>query len=152
MCALGSLVVLRSMVTETIRAAGHQNVSAHHSSTFEVTTDSFLTPAGDCIIGINATKAPADFSTAFVESCRSRTTTIVARIAVENLTMTITGSGHPDLTLSSSRSLVGRTSEYIDDRTVMINADTAAGSIDRALVDFLTDGADLVMTLDARTE
>jgi len=55
---------------EVIHARGHENVSAEHASTFEVTTDDFLTAAGDCILAIDADRAPADFDPDFVAACR----------------------------------------------------------------------------------
>lgn len=137
------------MRTETIHADGHENVVASHASTFEVTADAFLTPAGDCILGIRADKTPSDFSRAFVSTCQSRSTTITARISVRDESAVITGNGHPDLTFSSPSSLVGRTSEYVDDRTVMVNADGAAGSVSRDLIRLLKQGNRLTMTLEA---
>jgi len=132
---------------ETVRAVGHENVRASHASTFELTTDDWLTPAGDCILGIEADRAPADFDAAFVEACQRETATITATIAVDGRTATVTGRGHPGLTFADDRSLVGRTSDHVDDRTVMIDADAAAGDLDRALVAALADGAAVTLTL-----
>jgi len=132
---------------ETVRAAGHEHVTAAHESTFEVTTDDFLTPAGDCILGIEADRAPADFDSAFVAACQSADADIVAEFATANHEFTVTGRGHPELTFENERGLVGRTSEYVDDRTVMVGADAAASDFDAALVEALADGADLELTL-----
>jgi len=44
--------------TEVIRARGHENVQSTHASTFEVTSDDWLTPAGDCILAIEADRTP----------------------------------------------------------------------------------------------
>lgn len=136
---------------EVIRATGHPNVLAEHTSTFEVTTDDYLTPAGDCILAIEADRAPADFDPEFVEACRDRGATITAELAVESAdgprVETITGSGHPDLSFESERSAVGRTSDHVDERTVMIDADSPALGVDREIVDALADGADATLTL-----
>lgn len=132
---------------ERIRARGHEAVSATHASTFEVTTDDWLTPAGDCILAIDADRAPADFSPAFVSACRTADATITASLDVADYGDTITGRGHPDLTFDDRRSAVGRTSEYVDDRTIMVDADTAAADLDRELVTALADGAELSMVL-----
>ena len=59
----------------------------------------------------------------------------------------VEGRGHPDLTLGGDRSMVARTSTYVDDRTVMVEADTAAADVDRDLVAALADGADLECVL-----
>ena len=132
---------------ERIRARGHQNVTANHESTFELTTDDWLTPAGDCILGVEADKAPRDFSPAFVAACRDETATIVAEVTVGRRTATITGRGHPALTFENPRSSVGRTSDYVDDRTVMVEADAAAADLDRGLVSALASGSTLSMVL-----
>ena len=48
---------------------------------------------------------------------------------------------------TSDRSLVCRTSEYIDDRTVAVGMDRAAADLDGELVAALADGAELTLTL-----
>ena len=131
---------------EIVRARGHEHVAATHESTFEVTTDDFLTPAGDCILGIEADRAPADFDPAFVEACRSADARITMTFEAGGQETTVTGWGHPDLTFASERSAVGRTSNYVDDRTVMVGADRAAAGFDRDLVTALADGAELRVT------
>ncbi|MFB6205219.1 MAG: DUF371 domain-containing protein [Haloglomus sp.] len=140
---------------EVVHAHGHEHVRAEHESTFEVTTDDWLTPAGDCILAIEADRAPADFADAFVEACRDAGARIEATIAVDPdrdwddpaHRTTVTGHGHPDLTFADERSAVGRTSDHVDDRTVLLGADAAAADLDRDLVDALADGADLRLTL-----
>ncbi|GGL63163.1 DUF371 domain-containing protein [Halocalculus aciditolerans] len=131
----------------TLTAEGHENVSAQHASTFEFTTDDFLTPAGDCILGIEADAAASDVPRDFVDACQSEDATITARLDADGHEATITGSGHPDLTYTNDRSMVGRTSTYVDDRTILVDADTAAGDLDRDLVDALAAGATLTVTL-----
>ena len=132
---------------ETVHATGHEHVSAEHASTLELTSDDFLTPAGDCILGIEAHRVPSEFDEAFVAACRDADATITATLLAAGHTATVTGSGHPDLTFESDRSHVLRTSDYVDERTVMVGADAAAADIDRDLVAAVADGADLTMTL-----
>jgi len=132
---------------EVIRARGHEHVSAEHASTFEVTRDDFLTPAGDCILGIEADRAPADFETGFVAACRDPEVTVRATLEAGGCTEVVEARGHPDLPFASDRSLVVRTSEYVDGRTVAVGADVAAGDLDRDLVRALSDGAALTLTL-----
>ncbi|MFC6826247.1 DUF371 domain-containing protein [Halopelagius fulvigenes] len=137
---------------EVVRARGHENVAAEHASTFEVTSDDWLTPAGDCILAVEADRVPADFDEEFVEACRDEDATITAEIAVETdegetFAQTVAGRGHPDLTFEDDRSHVGRTSDYVDDRTVLVGAEGAAADFDRELVAALADGASLTLTL-----
>jgi hypothetical protein len=138
--------------TERIVASGHENVTGTHETTFEVTADDYLTPAGDCILAIDADRAPANFDPAFVTACQDATATITARIVVENaeggpLETTVTGRGDPELSFESDRGAVARTSEYVDERTILVDADAAAADLDRTMVDALAGGASLELTL-----
>jgi hypothetical protein len=132
---------------EVIHARGHENVSAEHASTFEVTSDDWLTPTGDCILAVEADRTPADFDPAFVDACRNADATITVEFEAAGLTEAVTGRGHPDLTFEGERSAVGRTSDYADDRTILVGADKAAGDFDRGLVAALADGAAVTVTL-----
>ena len=125
---------------EVIHAKGHENVSAEHASTFEITTDDWLTPAGDCILAVEADRAPADFAPEFIEACRDSGATITTTFEAGGYTETIVGRGHPDLAFESERSMVGRTSEYIDERTFVVGAEKAANGFDRELVGALSSG------------
>ena len=132
---------------EVIRGQGHEHVSAEHASTFELTSDDYLTPAGDCILGIEADRVPADFDEEFVAACRSHDATITVTLETEAHSDRIEGRGHPDIELTNERSAVGRTSDYVDDRTIVVGADKAAGDLDRDLVAALADGAAVTMTI-----
>ncbi|ELY55259.1 hypothetical protein C491_16117 [Natronococcus amylolyticus DSM 10524] len=132
---------------EVIRARGHEHVSAAHASTFEVTTDDYLTPAGDCILAIDADRAPADFDPEFVEACRDEAATITVEIEADGRRESVEGRGDPDLEFTNERSAVGRTSDYVDDRTIVVGAELAAEGFDRELVDALAEGAEATVTL-----
>ena len=135
------------MMNKHVRARGHENVAATHGSTLEVTSDDWLTPAGDCILGVDADTVPVEFDDAFVDACRSRAASITATLRAGGNVAEISGRVHPDLTFDGDRSMVVRTSEYVDDRTVMVGADAAAADLDRGLVAALADGADLECVL-----
>lgn len=137
--------------TETIIAHGHEHVQATHESTLEFTSDDWLTPAGDCILGIEADQTPADFDPAFVAAAQSADAAITVTIAAGDHSQTITGRGHPELTFDDDRGMVARTSTYTDDRTVMVDADAAAADIDRELVAALADGATATVELRVTT-
>jgi len=133
---------------ETIRARGHENVSAEHASTFEVTSDGFLTPAGDCILAVGADRTPADFAESFVRACQDPDATITVSLETDDHADRIEARGHPDLTFASDRSLVGRTSDYVDERTVAVEAERAARGVDRDLVAALASGVQVTVTLE----
>lgn len=135
---------------ETVAARGHDNVAAAHASTFEVTTDDWLTPAGDCIVGVEADRAPDGFDPAFVDACRDPASEILVVLRADGHEARVRARGDPDLTFASDRSLVVRTSDYVDDRTVAVGADAAATDLDRDLVAALVDGADLTARLRVR--
>ena len=130
-----------------VHASGHEHVTAEHQSTFELTSDDWLTPAGDCILGIEADTVPADFDDDFVEACQSHGATITVTLRVDGHEHVIEGRGHPDLTFENDRSMVGRTSDYVDDRTIAVGCDAAAADVDRTLIEALADGADLECVL-----
>jgi len=132
---------------QLVRAEGHEQVRANHASTFEVTTDNYLTPAGDCILGIKADRAPSDFDPAFVRSCQTSKATIEATITVGDESATVVGRGDEGLSFASDRSMVGRTSDYIDDRTVMVDAGRGAGDLPRDLIHHLSRGQPLRLKL-----
>jgi len=126
-----------------VHATGHENVTAEHESTFELTSDDWLTPAGDCILGVEAGPVPVAFDEAFASACQSRDATISVELSVNGYTQRIEGSGHPELTFESDRSMVVRTSDYVDDRTIAVDADAAAADIDREIVSALAEGAEI---------
>lgn len=132
---------------EVVRAHGHENVRAEHASTWELTTDDWLTPAGDCILAVEADRTPTDFIDGFVAACRSADARIEAAVEVGGEEFLVEGRGHPDLTFESDRSMVARTSDYVDDRTIMVGADAAARDFPQSMIEALADGADIVCTL-----
>jgi len=132
---------------ERVQAHGHDNVSGTHESTFEITSDDFLTPAGDCILGIEADRTPAAFDPAFVAACQDHDARIEITVEVDGKETTVAARGHPDLSFESDRSAVVRTSDYVDERTVAVEAGKAAADIDRELVDALAEGAAMTVTL-----
>jgi hypothetical protein len=133
--------------TVVVTAQGHEHVSGEHASTFEVASDDYLTPSGDCILGIKADSVPASFDDSFVEACQQRDAIVTVTLETDTHVEHVEARGHPDLTFESDRSMVVRTSEYVDDRTVAVEAEKAAGDIDRSLIAALADGASLTVTL-----
>ncbi len=137
------------MPSERLVAHGHEHVRATHGSTLEVTSDDWLTPAGDCIVGIAADRAPASFEETFVEAARHADTRITLTLEAGACRQVVRGHGDPDLTCDSDRCLIVRTSRHVDDRTVMIGADTAAADLDREIVATLQAGSELGVTVTA---
>ena len=121
-------------LVEEFFAQGHQNVLGTHSMTFEITKDAHLTRRGDCVIGVNATKAPVDFSYEFKNLCRNGKTQITITLEVGGVIDLIRGYGSPDLRFADRNEMVGRKSSFVSDRTIMVRADKAAKDLNRALI------------------
>ena len=132
---------------EKIVSYGHENITATHTSTLEITTDSHLTLSGDCIVGTSASHPPSKFSTNFIQACQKPGAIIKADFQSGKHKQSIIGHGHPDLTFSSNNSAVIRTSNYIDDRTIIIHSDTPANNLNRKIVSALKNKEELHLTL-----
>ncbi|MBA2859542.1 DUF371 domain-containing protein [Methanococcus maripaludis] len=126
----------------TIYAKGHENISANHKSTLEITKENHVTCTGDCIIGISADKSMLDFSESFKENLRN-SDKITVEIEVDGLKEVITGKGNTKLTLDHKTDIVIRTSDFSCSRTLMVNSDKASKDINREIVEKLKKGADL---------
>ena len=121
-------------LVEKFFAKGHENVVGIHPMTFEITKDPHLTRRGDCVIAVNATKAPLDFSDEFKNLCRQENTRISIMLEADSIVDLIRGSGNPGLKFADQSDMVGRKSSYVSDRTVMVRADKAAKDLKRPLI------------------
>lgn len=120
-----------------IRTKGHENVTSHHRSTFEITKDVEIGPTADCIVGVDMDKSMLDFPEEFKEKIANSNTKIQVILDTENGHDEIVGYGHEDLTLTHPTDIVCRTSDYTCSRTLMIRADKSAADLDENLVEDL---------------
>lgn len=120
-----------------LKSKGHRNVTSLHKSTFEVTKDSEIGPAADCIIGTGADKSMLNFPQEFKDKVADSNTKIKVILDTENGHDEITGFGHEDLTLTHPTDIVCRTSDFTCSRTLMIRADKAAKDLDGDLIEDL---------------
>lgn len=125
------------MCYEVIRARGHENIKATHKNTLEITKDSYLTPRGDCIIGIAADKSVYELNEVFKNCIKFEDAILIIILEVDSLKDIILAQGHPSLVLSNKRKLIIRRSSYIDTATLGIRANKAAVDIKRELVEKL---------------
>jgi len=133
------------VVIDTIKAWGHINVRATHRTTIEITKDDYLTPRGDCIIGVKADKGLFDLKPGLKEIIRKDNSIIIVIFVVDDLLDYVIGFGSSKLTLSNSSKLIIRRSSYVNDATLMIGASKAAVDLSRELVDRLKKGKPLIM-------
>ena len=130
-------------------AWGHENVLATHRSTFEITRDDYLTPRGDCIIGIRSPLAAAHLPEWFKRDARSEESIIIAILCAEGICDSVVGRGSANLTFSDERRMVFRRSTFVAGDTVMIRASKAARHLRRDLVEALKRGVRLTVMLSA---
>ncbi len=126
------------VVFERITAYGHENISAKHPSTIEVTKEDYLTPHGDCIVGVGADKALSDLSREFRDLLRDRCTVLIALFYIDNrLYDIVLGHGDEGLILENNTKIIFRRSTYIDDATIAIRVNKAARDLDRGMISLL---------------
>ncbi len=122
------------MVTEVIHAFGHENITAKHKTTFEITKDPEIAERADCIIAVSADKGASDLSRRFKKVASHPDALIIVDLWASGVHERIIGRGHPDLRFEHLADLVGRMSSYTCVRTLMIRADKAASHLDREFV------------------
>ncbi len=131
----------------SFRAWGHVNVRATHRGTFEITREDFLTPRGDCIIGVKSEAAAADIPRWFIEAASSDDSVIVAVLCSGGVCDSVVGWGSPLLSMSDPVRMVFRRSSYVGPETVMVRASKSALDLRRDLVSRLSKGLELNVTL-----
>ena len=140
------LIILLFMIFK-LKSRGHENVTSHHKSTFEITKDAEIGPTADCIIGTSADKSMFDFPQEFKDKIADSNTRIKVILDTENGHDEIVGFGHEDLTLTHPTDIVCRTSDFTCSRTLMIKADKAARDLDNNLIDDLKNGKNMEVTI-----
>lgn len=120
-------------VLEKIQAWGHENIKCTHHTTIELTKDKSLSKSGDCIIGVNATKACNGLSEKLKAQIQSGKRFHVI-LKVDDFQDSFYGFGSNKLLLLDKSDIVFRKSTFICDRTVLINCSKSSFDIDRKLV------------------
>lgn len=133
--------------TEVIYCRGHRNVTARHPTTFEITAEDWLTPEGDCIIGIGAGIGLTGLSAHFRSLLARDDAELVTLLSCGGLEISIRSSGSGAMTLDHPSDLVWRKSTYVCGRTVGIRSDTAACDLPREMIDRLKEGRDLAVVM-----
>jgi len=121
-------------IVEKILARGHENVTATHKTTFEITKEKSLTKRGDCIIAISANKAMPDFEPKFRKALKNENAKLIIEIRAGKVCEIVRAYGSKELRLMHPTDMVVRKSNYICDRTLAVKADKAAADLSRELV------------------
>lgn len=119
---------------EVILASGHENISATHETTIEITKEAHLSQSGDCIIAVSANKALSDLSSEFKKNLLKDHARITISVDAGGVAQTLSAHGSSRLILTHPTDIVVRKSSYVCDRTLAIHADQAACELSRSLV------------------
>jgi hypothetical protein len=129
-----------SYCVDVVEFRGHPNVRAEHPTTLEVTRDEFLTPRGDCIVGVAGSKGASEIDSCVKEVLRSGGR-LVAVVLVEGGPFDyLVAEGSNLMTFTEGRKVIIRRSTYVDGSTVGIRATKAARDIRRDVVEALRQG------------
>ncbi len=120
-------------VLDTIKAYGHKNVQCCHKTTIEITKDNFLTKKGNCILGINASKACSDLNLELRNYIKNGKK-IKVIIKGKSVSDSFYGYGNKNLSLKDTDDLVFRKSDYICDRTILIKCTKSSDDLSRDLI------------------
>ncbi len=123
-------------ILDKIYAFGHENILSTHKTTIELTKVKNLTRKGNCIVGINATKACFDLNSTLKEKINNGKKLKVT-LKIENIQDSFYGFGNKELRLLDKDDMVFRTSNYICNRTVLVNCTKSSNEINRALIEML---------------
>ncbi|HUW90673.1 MAG TPA: DUF371 domain-containing protein [Candidatus Nanopelagicaceae bacterium] len=125
-------------ILDTITAKGHTLIQCTHTTTIELTKDTYLTKNGTCILGIETSKACYDLNPLLKKKLADGekiTVIIKAGDAVDSFY----GFGHNNLTLLSKKDIVFRKSNFICDRTILIKCSKSSSELDRNIIKNLTN-------------
>ena len=117
------------MMSYTFRCYGHPNITSKHRSTLEFTSNSEVSPRGDCIIGVKASSNLLTLPLEIKSAIRKNNSKIKIIMKAGEFSDEIKGKGHPNLSLSDENAMIVRTSNYVCSKTLMIQADKAANDI-----------------------
>lgn len=125
------------MVQDEVTFYGHPNVRSLHSKSIEITKDGYLTPKGDCIIGIKANKACTDLEESIRQGLKSSSAIVKIEVIVDDESFIIKGRGDERLTMLNPQDIVIRRTNFVCPRTMSVLCDKASSDMPRELVRLL---------------
>ena len=136
------------MITETISAKGHRNVTAKHKTTFQITKDKEISKRADCVIGVSADRALADFKEVTKAALRKEGSKVRLLMYAGDTREVVTGFGGTALKYTDNHDMVVRKSGFISGRTLMIRADKAAVDLDRRMIEKLKKSESITIIVE----
>jgi uncharacterized protein len=125
------------VIQDEVTFYGHPNVRSLHSKSIEITKDGYLTPKGDCIIGIKANKACTDLEESIRLGLKSSSSIVKMEVIVEDESFIIKGRGDDRLSMLNPHDIVIRRTNFVCPRTMSVLCDKASSDIPRVLVSLL---------------
>jgi len=120
-------------VLDIVYAYGHKNISCMHRTTIEITKDDHLTENGDCILAVGASKGCFNLSNELKNQIWKKNK-IKVTLRVGSIEDSFFGFGSEKLKLVDESDIVFRKSDYICERTALINCNKASDQIDRKII------------------
>ena len=123
-------------IIENIYAWGHENILCTHKTTIEITKETNLTKKGDCVLAVKASKACFDLTPDLKNKIKNGNKFKVL-LKVDEVQDYFYGFGNKELKLSDKTDMVFRKSDFICERTVLINCSKSSKELSRELIDKL---------------
>lgn len=120
-------------IIERIYARGHENMMCTHRTTIEITKDKNISKQGDCIIGVSASKACNDISKMLITQIKDGKK-IKVILKVDDIQDCFYGFGNKKMQLLDRNDMVFRKSNFICERTILINCSKSSIDINRDLI------------------
>lgn len=127
---------------------GHPNVRSTHQTTIEITTDTSLTPRGDCIVGVGAGGGCSALPDIIKSMLRRHDSRIHITFQVKDNIFVVHGRGDPGLSLEHDTDIVIRKSRFLCSRTLAVDCDAASADMPRKMVADLQAGAGGTLVID----
>ena len=124
-------------ILDTITAKGHSLIQCTHTTTIELTKDTYLTKNGTCILGIEASKACCDLNPLLKKKITDGEKIEVIVKAGDEFD-SFFGFGNKNLTFLDKKDIVFRKSDFICDRTILIKCSKSSSELDRNFIKKLT--------------
>ncbi|MFX0030311.1 MAG: DUF371 domain-containing protein [Candidatus Hermodarchaeota archaeon] len=118
---------------ERIFTWGHENIMCTHRTTIEITKDKNMSKQGDCIIGVNASKACIDLSEKLKNQIQDAKK-IKVILKVDDIQDCFYGFGNRKLKLLDRNDIVFRKSNFICERTMLVNCSKSSIDVNRDLI------------------
>ena len=122
---------------DIITAKGHSLIQCTHTTTIELTKDTYLTKNGTCILGIEASKACYDLNPLLKKKINEEKK-ITVIIKAGDVVDSFYGFGDKRLTFLNKKDMVFRKSDFVCDRTILIKCSKSSNELDRNIIKNLT--------------